>query len=90
MKLGYEDWEFNIRLGSYNHFGKRLPKPLFHYNVSNSGMLISKSSKSHLKIYKYIIKKNYDLYKFKNIIKIWLHWRKNHPVIHYSFLYLFI
>ena len=25
MRLGYEDWEFNIRLGAKNIFGKRLP-----------------------------------------------------------------
>ena len=25
MRSGYEDWEFNIRLGSHNINGKRLP-----------------------------------------------------------------
>ena len=29
MKLGYEDWELNLRLASNNVFGKRLPIPLF-------------------------------------------------------------
>ena len=62
MKLGYEDWEFNIRLGCNNQFGIRLAKPLFHYNVSYSGMLLSKTSKYHAQIVKYIINKNKELY----------------------------
>ena len=76
MKNGYEDWDFNIRLGASNVHGKRLARYLFHYNVSNSGMLISKSSKNHSKIWKYIIKKNNNLYSFKELIKIWKKWRK--------------
>ena len=54
MKLGYEDWELNIRLGSKNFFGKRLKKSLFHYSVSNSGMLISRSIKNHIFIWNLI------------------------------------
>ena len=77
MKLGYEDWEFNIRLGANENYGKRLSKPLFHYNVSNSGMLISKSSRYHAQIVHYIISKNPNLYNFKNIFRIWLKWRNN-------------
>ena len=77
MKLGYEDWEFNIRLGTSKNYGKRLSKPLFHYNVSNSGMLISKSSRHHAQIVHYIIAKNPDLYNLKNIFKVWLMWRNN-------------
>ena len=76
MTLGYEDWEFNIRLGASKNYGKRLSKPLFHYNVSDSGMLISKSSRHHAQIVHYIIKKNPELYNFKKIFKIWLKWRK--------------
>ena len=38
MILGYEDWEFNIRLGAFEKFGKRLAKPLFHYNVSSTAV----------------------------------------------------
>ncbi len=77
MTLGYEDWEFNIRLGACKNYGKRLSKPLFHYNVSYSGMLISKSSRHHAEIISYIVKKNPKLYSFKNIFEVWLTWRKN-------------
>ena len=93
MKLGYEDWELNLRLGSHNKFGKRLTKPVFHYNVSCTGMLISKSSKFHAEIINYIINKNYDLYSFKNILKIWIRWRKlpsSYPLIFYFPWYLII
>ena len=77
MRLGYEDWEFNIRLGACGNYGQRLSKPLFHYNVSNSGMLISKTSRQHAEIINYIIKKNPDLYNLKNIFKAWLKWRNS-------------
>ena len=77
MKLGYEDWELNIRLGSNNKFGARLEIPLFHYNVSNSGMLISKSSKYHAQIFNYIMAKNPNLYVFKNLFNNWIKWRKS-------------
>lgn len=93
MKSGYEDWEFNIRLGSYNQFGIRLAKPLFHYNVSSSGMLISKSSKYHAQIINYIIKKNKKLYSFKSIFKLWIKWRRSsssYPLIIFFPWYLII
>ena len=84
MKLGYEDWEFNIRLGAKDIFGKRLPIPLFHYSISNTGMLISKSSKYHAQIWHYIKNKNFELYKPKNILKSWKLWRdkkSSYPLI---------
>ena len=92
MKLGYEDWELNIRLGSNNIYGKRLPLPLFHYYVSNSGMLISKSSKNHSYIWKYIKNKNPELYKPKNILINWKLWREkdsSYPLIIFFMWYIF-
>ena len=84
MRLGYEDWEFNIRLGAKKIFGRRLPMPLFHYSVSSTGMLISKSSKYHAQIWHYIKNKNSELYKPKNIFKSWKSWRdkkSSYPLI---------
>ena len=92
MKAGYEDWEFNIRMGSFGAFGKRLPEPLFHYNVSYSGMLLSKTSKSHSKIWKYIISKNRNLFSLKSIFKLWINWRlkpSNYPLIIFFIWYVF-
>ncbi len=93
MKLGYEDWEFNIRLGANNIFGKRLPLPLFHYSVCSSGMLISKSSKNHAQIWHYIKNKNPELYKPKKILKIWKFWRKkesSYPLIIFCIWYILL
>ena len=82
MKLGYEDWEMNIRLASKNFFGKRLKKSLFHYSVSNSGMLMSKSIKNHIFLWNYIKNKNKNLYKNKSVILIFFKWglrKTNYP-----------
>ena len=93
MRLGYEDWEFNIRLGAKSIFGKRLPIPLFHYSVCNTGMLISKSSKYHAQIWHYIKNKNFELYKPKKILKIWKLWRdkeSSYPLIILFIGYVFL
>ena len=93
MRLGYEDWELNIRLASNNHYGKRLAKPLFHYNVSDSGMLISKSIKNHIKIWKYIKFKNKNFYQFKNILYIFcksFFKKYNYPLIFVFVWYLML
>ena len=93
MRLGYEDWEFNIRLGAKNIFGKRLPLPLFHYSVSSSGMLISKSSKYHAQIWNYIKNKNFELYKPKKILMNWKLWRKkdsSYPLIIFCLWYVLL
>ena len=91
MRLGYEDWEFNIRLGAKNIFGKRLPLPLFHYSVSSTGMLISKSSKYHSQIWHYIKNKNPELYKPKKVLQNWIFWRKydsSYPLILFFIWYV--
>ena len=93
MRLGYEDWEFNIRLGAKNIFGKRLPLPLFHYSVCSSGMLISKSSKYHAQIWNYIKNKHSELYKPKKILMNWKLWRKkdsSYPLIIFCLWYVLL
>ena len=93
MRLGYEDWEFNIRLGAKNIFGKRLPLPLFHYSVCSSGMLISKSSKYHAQIWNYIKNKNSELYKPKKILMNWMLWRKkksSYPLLIFCLWYVLL
>jgi len=93
MKLGYEDWEFNIRLGCHDQYGIRLPKPLFHYNVSDSGMLLSKTSKYHAQIVHYIMNQNKEIYKLRNLFKLWIKWRgkkSSFPISIYFLWYLII
>ena len=71
MKEGYEDWEFNIRLGSLGHYGSLVPLPLFNYQVSSKGMLMSKSSRIHGLLWSQIQSKHFRLYEPINLIKIW-------------------
>ncbi len=93
MKLGYEDWELNIRLAANKCYGKRLSKTFFHYNVSNSGMLISKSINNHINIWKYIKYKNKEFYKFKNIVQVFYNWsfkKTNYPIVFVFIWYLML
>ena len=93
MILGYEDWEFNVRLASNNLIGKRVPIPLFHYDVQNTGMLLSKSLKNHVKIWKVIKTKNKDLYTFNSLFSSWWLWRKrpsSYPLFIFFVWYLML
>ena len=93
MILGYEDWEFNVRLASNNLIGKRVPIPLFHYDVQNTGMLLSKSLNNHVKIWKVIKTKNKDLYTFNNLLSSWWLWRRrpsSYPLFIFFVWYLML
>ena len=93
MNLGYEDWDLNIKLGKNKIFGKRLPVPLFHYDVQDTGMLLSKSIKNHIKIWKSIKQKNRSLYKIKYLLSVWLLWRKkpsSYPLFIFWIWYLIL
>ena len=87
MKFGYEDWELNIRLVKNNYFPKKIEEPVFHYRVSNSGMLKSISKKYHSQIFRYIKNKHSDLYRFKSLIQIYNIWKKEkmnyHPYLYF-------
>jgi len=90
MSRGYEDWEFNIRLGSRGYYGVVVPLPLFHYRVTSTGMLLSQSNKLHRELWREIRIKHVSLYKFLNLLKLWFKWRKKastYPLIGY-FLWL--
>lgn len=86
MRQGYEDWEFNIRLGSCGHHGVRIPHPLFHYRVSSSGMLMSKSNRLHGFLWAEIQNKHRFLYKPFNLYRLWGQWKtmpSNRPLLVY-------
>ena len=92
MRDGYEDWEFNIRLGRLGFFGTAVPKPVFHYRVSQSGMLLSKSSKLHFKLWADIQARNKDVYGWRSLIGNWSKWRHHkstYPLFFY-FVWLFM
>ena len=76
MRQGYEDWEFNIRLGLSGHCGCAVPEPLFHYRVSNTGMLVSTSNKIHGLLWGAIQSKHARAYRPFALVKLWWTWRK--------------
>ena len=91
MKLGYEDWEFNIRLGKNGYHPKKIPEPLFYYNVSSKGMMESQSDRNYINILRYIRKKHNDIFVINKLFAIWKDWRnesKPYPLIFYVLMYL--
>ncbi len=83
MRSGYEDWEFNIRLGRHGYHGLRIPMPLFRYRVSSSGMLISKSNHLHGLLWKEIQTRHSPIYKPLHLYKMWRVWShkpSQHPL----------
>ena len=76
MRDGYEDWEFNIRLGAQGYDAHVVPLPLLHYRVRKSGMLISKSNRLHGVLWGRIQAKHSDLYCMRRLVGLWLDWRR--------------
>ena len=74
MRRGYEDWDFNIRL-CRTGVAVRVDEPLFHYRVSDSGMLISQSNRAHVELWQTIQHKNADLYRATSLVRLWRQWR---------------
>lgn len=74
MRDGYEDWDFNIRLGLSGWRGVSPVTPLFHYRVSKGGMLLSKSSRLHSVLWAVIREKNGPAYTLGNLYKMWSMW----------------
>ena len=71
---GYEDWDFNIRLGQRGYHGLRIAQPLFHYRISSTGMLLSKSNRIHGFLWSEIQTRHSSLYKSKNLYQLWRKW----------------
>ena len=61
MRLGYEDWEFWLRLGAANRFGRRVPRPLFRYR-KRKGSLYDVALAHHAEIVGYIEARHPELY----------------------------
>lgn len=88
MRQGYEDWEFNIRLGALGYYGLRVLLPLFHYRVSSSGMLISKSNRLHGLLWSEIQARHRALYKPFSLFRLWRKWAdkpSHYPLVMYFF-----
>lgn len=92
MRKGYEDWEFNIRLGAAGYYGHVVRQPLFHYRVSSGGMLISQSNRLHGELWGQIQRKHPDLYRWRRLLGLWWSWRDRSstypPVLYFGWLAL--
>jgi glycosyltransferase involved in cell wall biosynthesis len=69
MRVGYEDWELNLRLAKT---GKTLlfwPEPLYQYRVRPSSLL-RKAREHHHDIINYISGKHSDLYNPENLLRL--------------------
>lgn len=75
MRRGYEDWEFNIRLGAAGVCGVAVEEPLFHYRISQSGMLLSVSRHLHAELWQGIRRKHAALYRPSKLLRLWWQWR---------------
>lgn len=71
MRDGYEDWEFSIRLALAGFNGIEIAEPLFAYFVSSKGMLMSRSARMHGTLWRRILKRHRDSYRFKNLRKMY-------------------
>ncbi len=76
MLNGYEDWDFNIRLGATGQHGHVVHQALFHYRVTSGGMLISKSNRLHGQLWRYIQKKHPLLFKPVHLAMLWREWSR--------------
>ncbi len=96
MRSGYEDWEWNIRLGKAGYRGGVISAPLFHYRVQSTAMLASISRKKHVELWMFIRKKHADLYTIGSLLKIFEEWKSRkstRPLWLYfgwNFLYKFL
>ena len=88
MRKGYEDWEFNIRLGGSGHYGAVVPKPLFHYRVASTGMLLARSNQLHGELWSDIQSRNESIYRISSLLTLWSVWRLKpctYPLLVYFF-----
>jgi len=88
MRCGYEDWEFNIRLGHYGVVAATLREPLFHYRVSKTGMLKSISGPRHGMLWREIQNRNASAYRLRALFATWWAWRRK-PSTYWLGLYFF-
>jgi len=73
MRLGYEDWEFWLRLGAQGSFGKHVPKNLFRYR--RQGVSRSDTAEAHhQEIVEYIRRRHPELYEYESRARIKARW----------------
>ena len=69
MRLGCEDWDFNIRLGLAGAEGLCLAEPLFHYRLSTNETMRSTSYRNYGAIWRGMQKKYPDVYRIFELLR---------------------
>ena len=69
VRMGCEDWDFNIRLGLGGAEGLCLAEPLFHYRASAGGMMRSVTHRHYGATWRRIQKKYPDAYRVPNLLR---------------------
>jgi glycosyltransferase involved in cell wall biosynthesis len=73
MRLGYEDWEFWLRLGASRRFGAHVPARLFRYR-KHGRSLSDTASEHHEELVAYIRTKLAALYTHESVTRIKAEW----------------
>src|SRR5271163_2871019 len=71
--LGYEDWEFWLRLGAHSRFGRYIPKSLFRYRKHGTS-LYDFAKERHPQFVAYIQGLHPELYEYENRARIKAGW----------------
>jgi len=71
--IGYEDWEFWLRLGSRNRFGRYIPKSLFRYR-KHGASLYDLALARHQQSVAYIQGLHPELYDYENRARVKARW----------------
>ena len=71
--LGYEDWEFWLRLGAHNYFGQYVPKSLFRYR-KHGASLYDYALARHQEFVAYIRSLHPELYEYETRARIKARW----------------
>jgi glycosyltransferase involved in cell wall biosynthesis len=90
MRLGNEDWEFNIRLGLAGYHGVRVDEPLLIYQIAESGLHQSVGVDNLSAARRYIERKHRDVFTLRALVDLWLRWRRvpsRRPLVAYLFLW---
>ena len=74
MRWGYEDWDFNIRLGLAGAEGRVIAEPLFHYYASGGGMLQTLSNRRYAELWAGIQAKHRDTYRLGSLLTMKKAW----------------
>jgi glycosyltransferase involved in cell wall biosynthesis/GT2 family glycosyltransferase len=73
MRLGYEDWEFWLRLGERGRYGRHVGKVLFEYR-KHGRSLLTLAQEHHEQIVAYIRERHPGLYSWEGQVRVKREW----------------